>query len=151
MNKLIVLSIVFIMAGCVSFPKPQESVLLGECFQLQQAKPIWSGGGGLYKSEFFISLPSGSTKKLTYLGDVNAGTRVIVHKVYMAANGSVGRFIRVQVRIIDGRYFGYVAGVPIKGTPYHPKEKWTTTYTTDPNALEFDPTIVKPCSSIPPT
>ena len=38
MNKLIVLSIVFIMAGCVSFPKPQESVLLGECFQLQQAK-----------------------------------------------------------------------------------------------------------------
>lgn len=145
--RLALLAILFMGTGCAV--KPQQSALLGECKKLLVPHKVWEGreeafvGSNLLTA---IEVDSVSWSRKRVVGTIDAGTQVRITKVLRDWNGSWGNFLRVQVEIIDGPFRGAIAEVP-SIAPYHPTPSWIVEYTLDPNALQFNPDLVRPCDS----
>jgi len=148
MNKFTTLLMILLVSGCVSYPKPIPSQLIGDCKRILVNHHIWETNLddiGFYKGKYIISTEIYRANRVKIIGTIQHGTRVEIYQVLEAANGSNGRFLRVRVKILDGDFSGKIADVPLKSAPYHPGKSWIMNYTRDPNALEFDNTIVKSC------
>ncbi len=143
MNKIL-LAFSAVLAGCVSFPKVVESNYIGACLELNVHLSLLETRKDLYKSNRFISKRRTYGKYSNYLGVLEQGSKVEIDRVLAAADGSWGKFLRVQVKVLDGEFSGVIADVPVHA-PYHPSGKWTKNFTLDPNALEFNEEIVVPC------
>lgn len=144
LTKFSVFTTSLLVAGCVA--SPVKSDLVGRCLSLSQVQYLWNAKGVSYSSDFFVSsrMRPQVVKDQDYLEKMDIGDRFRVESVLVDSNGSWGKFLRIQVRIVDGSYAGAVADVPVHA-PYHPKEAWTKNFTLDPNALEFNEEIVVPC------
>lgn len=131
--------------GCAA--KPQQSAHLGECKELRIPQRVWEGReeasvGPVLLTE--ISQENIFWSKKEVVGVIDAGTRVSVDRILKDWNGSYGHFLRVQVKILDGPFRGWIAEVP-SVAPYHPKPSWIVEHTLNPNALQFNPEVVKAC------
>ena len=140
------IAILGLCAGCAT--KPQQSVLLDDCKELVVPQKVWEGRDGSYVARLLLTDIELDTIqwKRKVIGVVDAGTQVRIAQILRGADGSWGPFLRVQVEILDGSFRGQIAEVP-SHVPYHPEPRWTMEFTLDPNGMEFNPEIVKPCDA----
>lgn len=142
------LSLVFIGA-CVVTTVP-DSRVLGECKELIVEHHLALANMSRAFSEEHILSPeqfSSPHGEVVFVGKVPAGTRVLVQDVLrnpriMSFGGPT--YLRVVVRILDGDFSGMLADVPAC-VPHHPRPRWVTNCTLEPNALQFNPAYVKHC------
>lgn len=130
--------------SCVSLPSEVDSRYVGTCLVLEKSFFLLQTRESLYKSTRLLSSNSSHGKYSKVIDILAEGTHAEIYKILAAADGSWGNFLRVQVKILDGKYSGIIADVPVHA-PYHPSPKWTKNFTLDPNAIEFNEDIVKPC------
>ena len=142
--KLTSISLILLFSGCVSLPKAVKSNLEGACLRSVHSMHMLETRASLYKSERLLSPKPAHGKHGKSIGLIEVGTSFSVERVLGAEDGSWGKFLRVQVKVLDGEFSGVIADVPVHA-PYHPSGKWTKNFTLDPNALEFNEEIVVPC------
>lgn len=145
--RLALFAIVFSGSGCAV--QPQPSVLLGECKELLVPHKVWAGREEASVGSVLLTPIEVDTifwDRKAVIGTVDAGTRIRIVKILRDWNGSWGHFFRIQVEIIDGPFSGTIAEVP-SIAPYHPTPSWIVEYTLDPNALQFNPDLVRPCGN----
>lgn len=135
--------------GCASKPVPSDRV--GECFVLATEHGVWGTkrASGYMGNSMLASPPFAPTAYGFHpdmIGLIPAGTKVEIYEFISGANGSFGRFLRTRVKVLDGPHSGLVADIPVC-VPYHPQPRWTLNCSLDPNALQFNSEIVKPCDA----
>lgn len=135
--------------GCASKPVPSDRV--GECFVLATVQGVWSTkrtsgymGDNMLTSPPFAPTAYGFSPEM--IGLVPAGTKIEIYEFISGSNGSFGRFLRTQIKVLDGPHSGLVADIPAC-VPYHPQPRWTLNCSLDPDVLQFDSEIVKDCDT----
>lgn len=149
-RKLCLLPMVAILGACSGCAaKLQQSVLLGDCKELLVPQRVWEGREEASVGRVLLTAIDRDqvfwTRK-EVIGFIDAGTRVRIAKILRDWNGSWGNFLRVQVEVLDGPFGGRVVEIP-SIAPYHPSPSWIVEYTLDPNALQFNPDLVKACDA----
>lgn len=139
------LSVLFILfaTGCTTIV---HSDLVGVCKVLAFDQKLWGGKeGSSVGKNIMTSLQKGEIewKRKRVEGIIEKGTKIRVENVISGWNGSSGRYLRVQVKILDGPFSGVVTDIPAKA-PYHPGPSWVN-FTLDPNELRLDPYLLKDC------
>lgn len=146
---LLVVGLAAGLAGCGVTQVP-ESQFHGECKEL--LVPHYMARTNLSKT-FSTRLmltperiqPDDYYGRYRIVGEVPAGTRVVVHEIllnpkYMGATP----FLRVTVEVLEGDFQGTVSDVPSCAL-YHPRVRWITNCTLDPDRLQFNPEFAKTC------
>lgn len=131
--------------GCAA--KPQQSELLGECKELLIPQQVWEGSEEAFVGSTLLTSADRDNifwARKQIVGVLSVGSQVRVARILKDWSGSDGHFLRVQVEILDGPFRGRIAEVP-SIAPYHPSPSWIVEHTMDPNALRFNPEIVKDC------
>ena len=141
------LAISALLVGCAARSVVTERI--GECLETVSEQGVWeTRHAPAYMSDFMLtaypvqSAPGPAIPKK--VGDLPNGTKVVVHEFISGWNGTVGEFLRVRVRVLDGSFSGLIADIPAC-VPSHPKLKWISRCSLNPGEIEFDPKTVRKC------
>lgn len=134
------------LLGCATVA--EESNLIDTCQQVLYPQRIWVGQPDQYVGRFILSSAEkvfvGGKERIH--GEVGAGTKVKVSQVIRNLDLGYGPFLRVEVEVLEGPFAGLIADIPAC-VPYHPYPRWVDTCTLDPNALQFNPDLVRACGN----
>lgn len=139
-------SLIFLLLSLIScVAQPQQSHLIGECKQLKEDHLLLEGRAGAYAGEKMLSV-SDKTRvgRMKAIGTIVSGTKVKISSILKNSDGSYGRFLRVEVEVLEGPYAGVKADVPAC-VPYHPSLKWVTNCTLEADNLTFNSDLVASC------
>ncbi len=142
-RTLLSMLLMLLATGCTTIV---HSDLVGECKVLAFDQKLWVGREeGSVGQNLMTSLQQEEImwSRKSVAGIVEKGTKIRVENVISGWNGSSGRYLRVQVKILDGPFSGVVTDIPAKA-PYHPGPSWVN-FTLDPNELRLDPYLLKDC------
>ncbi|MNR28793.1 hypothetical protein D3C85_1461350 [compost metagenome] len=107
---------------------------------------IWGSYDNIYAGSYILGgdVPPVLARGEIPYGTILAGTKLQVIAVLRGWNGSLGDFLRVKVRVLDGEYEGLLADLPAC-VPYHPVTRWVVGCELDPNQIVFDSNFVSDC------
>lgn len=149
--SLLIVGLAIALVGC-GVTRVPESPLLGECKEL--LVPHYMARTNLSKT-FSTRLmltperirPDDYYESFRIAGEVPPGTRVMVHEILRSPKlMGAPPYLRVTVEVLEGEYQGTVSDVPSCAL-YHPREKWITNCTLDPERLQFNPEFARTCDA----
>lgn len=129
-----------------------ESIHLESCKELVALHYIYKPNfAPIYYGEYMITPRKPDTnhgvyENAIYKDELLPGTQAEISSIILNKSPGWGNYLRMTVKILDGPHSGLVADVPMCA-PYHSPIKWVPHCTLDPNRLQFNPDLVRPCDS----
>ncbi|RUO18947.1 hypothetical protein CWE08_10320 [Aliidiomarina iranensis] len=143
-NYSLIVLLTMLLSGCAL--KPTESQWVGACKELLIEHKIWDGSEQASMGTTLLA-PSDVESifwRKQIIGLLPPGTQVRIAHIYQDWNGSWGHFLRIEVEVLEGEFRGLIAEVP-SIAPHHPRPRWILAWVSDPDALQFNPELLKEC------
>ena len=133
-----------LISGCSA--TPIKSSYDGTCIKLKNEQALYKGLNSQYRGDVIAGPIDNSHNREgdKIVGLIEAGTEIRIVRVLRNQDWGWGEFLRVEGRVSSGELSGTIFDIPAC-VPYHPRPRWITNCTRNPNMFEFNPEITESC------